>query len=222
MLRKRFSKLKEYTREKLLKIAFTLSLFTIGYNLLEGSISTILGFTDDTLALFGFGLDSFVEVISGIGIAHMVWRIQHNPVEENDYFERQALRITGIAFYILTVGLVIGATINIFSSVKPETTVAGIVIASISILIMYVLYWYKLQVGKALDSPPIISDANCTKTCFYLSFVVLISSVLYEFFKIPYVDAIGSLGVAWFAFREGKEAFEKVKKNKIVCSDDCC
>src|SRR5690606_28532945 len=108
-------KLKEYTREKLLKIAFTLSLFTIGYNLLEGSISTILGFTDDTLALFGFGLDSFVEVISGIGIAHMVWRIQHNPVEENDYFERQALRITGIAFYILTVGLVIGATINIFS-----------------------------------------------------------------------------------------------------------
>lgn len=104
----------------------------------------------------------------------------------------------------------------------PTTTLPGIVIAGLSILTMYILYYYKLKVGKALNSAPIISDAKCTKTCFYLSFILLGASLLYELFKIPYVDAIGSLGIAWYAYKEGKEAFEKVKENKLSCSDDCC
>ena len=65
----------------------------------------------------------------------------------------------------------------------------------------------KLKVGKELDSAAIISDAKCTMTCFYLSFILLAASLIYEFFKIPFVDAIGGLGIAFFAFREGREAF---------------
>ena len=87
---------------------------------------------------------------------------------------------------------------------------------------MYILYKAKLDVGHKLNSEPIISDANCTRTCFYLSFILLGSSTLYELFKIPYVDAIGSLGIAWYAFKEGKEAFEKARTKKLSCSDHCC
>lgn len=208
--------------ERLLKKAFVLSLITIFYNLLEGGISTFYGSEDETLALFGFGVDSFVEVISGLGIAHMVWRMRKSPVDKRDRFEAVALKITGTAFYLLAAGLIVGAGINIYLGAEPETTRIGIIIATVSILTMYFLYREKLSVGEKLQSAPIISDAHCTKTCFYLSFILLGSSLVYELFGIPYVDAIGSIGIAWYAFKEGREAFEKSRTGNISCSDDCC
>ena len=48
---------------RLYKIAFGLALFTITYNIVEGLISTYLGYEDESLALFGFGSDSFIEAV---------------------------------------------------------------------------------------------------------------------------------------------------------------
>jgi divalent metal cation (Fe/Co/Zn/Cd) transporter len=208
---------------KLIRTAIILSFITIFYNIAEGVISVYFGAGDDTLALLGFGVDSFVEVISGIGIAHLVFRMKYAKVQTRDSFERTALRVTGTAFYILTVGLVIGSTLNIINNVKPETTIPGIIIATISIATMYWLMTTKLKVGKALNSDAIIADANCTKTCFYLSFILLASSGLYELFSIAYFDVLGSLGIAYFAFKEGREAFEKAKSSNLMCNcDDHC
>jgi divalent metal cation (Fe/Co/Zn/Cd) transporter len=203
-------------------IALILALITIIYNLAEGILSTAFGASDETLALFGFGVDSFVEVLSGAGIAHMIMRMKKHPVDKRDQFETTALKITGTAFYLLVLGLTTGAVLSILYAAKPVTTVAGIVISVISILTMYVLYRKKLKIGQELNSAPLISDANCTKTCFYLSFILLGSSLLYEVFSVPYVDALGSLGIAWFAFREGKEAFQKAKTKELGCADHCC
>lgn len=203
---------------KLLRTAFILSLITIFYNIAEGVISVYFGAGDDTLALLGFGVDSFVEVISGIGIAHLILRMKYAKVQTRDSFEKTALRVTGTAFYLLTAGLIAGSVLNIINNVKPETTVPGIIIASISIATMYWLMTSKLKVGKELNSDAIIADANCTKTCFYLSFILLASSGLYELFNIAYFDILGSLGIAYFAFKEGREAFEKVKSGNLLCS----
>ena len=208
---------------KLIRTAIVLSLITIFYNIAEGVISVYFGAGDETLALLGFGVDSFVEVISGIGIAHMIFRMKYAKVQTRDSFERTALRVTGTAFYILTVGLIIGSVLNIINNVKPETTIPGIIIATISIATMYWLMTSKLKVGKALNSDAIIADAHCTKTCFYLSFILLASSGLYELFSIAYFDVLGSLGIAYFAFKEGKEAFEKAKSGNLMCNcDDHC
>jgi len=198
---------------KLLNIAVILSIITIIYNIIEGSVSVFFGWQDETLALFGFGVDSFVEVISGTGIMHMIWRMRRTEVSTKDKFERQALRTTGVSFYILSIGLVAGSSINIIQDVKPETTFVGIVVSIISILTMYILMFYKLKIGNKLKSDAIIADAKCTKTCFYLSIILLTSSLLYELFSVNYIDIAGSLGIAFFSFREGKEAFEKVKTN---------
>jgi divalent metal cation (Fe/Co/Zn/Cd) transporter len=202
---------------KWLAVAVWLSIITIAYNVLEGLISVYFGNTDDTLVLLGFGIDSFVEVLSGIGILHMVVRMKHHEIQDHDRFERLALRITGWAFMLLAVGLVAGSILNIVNRSAPETTLAGIVIASVSILTMYFLMRYKLRTGQALDSEAIIADAHCTRTCLYLSFILLISSLLYEFFKISYIDVAGSLGIAWYAFSEGRESLEKAKKNQLSC-----
>jgi len=204
--------------KNLIRIAFALSLITIFYNIAEGIISVYFGVSDDALALLGFGVDSFVEVISGIGIAHMILRMKYSKVETRDTFEKTALRVTGTAFYLLAFGLIIGSVLNIINDVKPESTLPGIIIAGISILTMYWLMTSKLKVGKALNSDAIIADANCTKTCFYLSFVLLAASGLYELFNIAYFDILGSLGIAYFAFKEGREAFEKAKSGNLLCS----
>ena len=204
--------------DKLLRTAFILSLITIFYNIMEGVVSIYFGSEDETLALFGFGVDSFVEVISGVGIAHMIIRMKYSKVVTRDKFEKTALKITGFSFFLLAVGLVAGSVINIVQDSHPQTTVAGIVIAVVSILTMYWLMTSKLKVGKALNSDAIIADANCTKTCFYLSFILLGSSALYEIFSIGYFDILGSLGIAYFAFREGREAFEKVRTNNLACN----
>ena len=208
--------------EKWLKIAFILSIITIVYNIFEGLFSVYFGASDDTLALLGFGVDSFVEVISGIGIAHMIIRMRSSEVDSHDRFERQALRVTGGSFYLLTAGLLLGVVLNIIYKITPTTTVAGIIISAISIATMYFLMAAKLKAGRILSSEAIISDANCTKTCLYLSIILLASSALYEILQIPYIDLAGSLGIAWFAFSEGREAFEKVKANKLSCSCEDC
>src|SRR5215208_8318715 len=85
--------------------ALWLALFTIFYNLVEGLISVFFGLSDETLTLFGFGVDSFIEVMSGIGILAMVSRIRQHPEAPRSQFERTALRVTGTSFYLLVVGL---------------------------------------------------------------------------------------------------------------------
>jgi len=208
-------------RQKLLKRALILSVITIFYNITEGVVSVFFGASDDALALLGFGVDSFVEVISGIGILHMVIRMGNTDTDTPDSFERQALKVTGTSFYLLATGLIIGSVINVAMGIKPETTIAGIIISSVSIVTMYFLMKAKLRVGSKLKSDAIIADANCTKTCFYLSFILLGSSLLYQFFGIGWFDTIGSLGIAWFAFTEGREAFEKSKAEKVGCTCGC-
>jgi len=207
---------------KWLQTALWLSIITIVYNIIEGLVSVYFGSTDDTLVLLGFGIDSFVEVISGIGILHMVLRMQRSEVKDHDKFERLALRITGYSFILLAVGLVAGSILKVINNSKPETTLAGIIIAAVSILTMYFLMQYKLKTGKALNSEAIIADAHCTKTCLYLSFILLISSILYEFLKINYIDIAGTLGIAWYALSEGRESLEKAKNNQLSCSCENC
>ena len=208
------------SEEKLYQRAYLLSLFTIFYNLIEGVVSMLLGYEDETLTLFGFGVDSFIEVMSGIGIAMMIRRIRQNPASSKSEFEIKALKITGSAFYLLSVGLLAGIVVNLVNQQKPETTFWGIVISLISIAVMIWLMNAKKSTGNKLNSDPIIADANCTKVCVYMSVVLLISSLIYQLTGFAYADAIGAAGLIWFSISEGKEAFEKAKGKSCSC-DHC-
>lgn len=207
--------------QQLYKFAFWLAVFTIIYNIAEGIISTYFGYEDESLALFGFGVDSFIEVISGLGIAHMIIRIQRKPESNRDDFEGKALRITGFSFYVLVLGLITTSIYNIWTGHKPETTFWGIIISVISILVMWLLIIGKTKTGKQLNSEAILSDAKCTRVCVYMSIILLISSGIYELTNFAYIDSFGTLGLSYFAFTEGKECFEKAKNNKnCSCEHD--
>lgn len=203
--------------KKYYSLAYGLAIFTIVYNILEGLVSMYFGYEDESLALFGFGADSFIEVISGLGIVHMIVRIRRNPASNRDRFEKTALRITGVAFYLLTAGLVISSIYNIWTGHTPQTTFWGLVISIVSIVMMWALVWGKRKAGNELNSEPVLADANCTLVCLYMSVVLLLSSGIYELTGIGFVDSLGGLGLAWFSFSEGRECFEKVNSEKY-CS----
>jgi divalent metal cation (Fe/Co/Zn/Cd) transporter len=203
---------------RLYTFATALALITIGYNIVEGAVSVFFGLVDGSTVLFGFGVDSFVEVVSGIGIWHMVWRIRNNSEENLDHFEQTALKITGIGFYVLVVGLSITAAADLYWGHKPDTTFWGIVVSVISITIMWLLTHYKVKVGKQINSEAILSDAACTRACLQLSIVLLIASVGYEITHIGGIDSVGTFVIAGLCYREGKEALEKAKIKSLACT----
>lgn len=200
--------------------ALWLAFFTIFYNLAEGIISIFFGISDEALTLFGFGVDSFIEVLSGIGILAMVLRIRQNPGRPRSQFERTALRVTGSSFYLLAVGLAVTAIYNLFTAHKPETTLPGLIISAISIAVMWALVMGKRKAGRALDSSPILADANCTMVCIYMSLVLLASSLVYQFTGFGFIDSIGAMGLIYFSYNEGKESFEKAAGMEDCCDDE--
>ena len=198
-----------------------LAVFTIVYNILEGVVSVWMGASDETLALFGFGVDSFIEVISAVGVWHMLRRIRSNGGETRDEFEQLGLRITGVSFYLLTAGLVATAALNIYQHHRPETTLSGVIIALASISFMWYLIRQKTKVGKALNSPAILADAACSRACLYFSLALLLSSIGYELTGLGSLDAAGAILIAWLCYREGREAFAKAKGMACSCGCSC-
>ncbi len=203
---------------RLYQWASVLAIVTIFYNIAEGMVSVFFGLEDESMSLFGFGLDSFVEVVSGIGIWHMVRRIRQNGGERPDQFEQRALRITGGAFFVLTAGLVLTSIIDLYRGHRPESTFWGIVISLVSIFSMWLLIRAKVSVGTKLNSSAILADAACTRACLQLSVVLLVASVGYRLTHIGGLDSVGALVIGGLCFREGKEAFEKGKAGSFACT----
>jgi divalent metal cation (Fe/Co/Zn/Cd) transporter len=159
-------------RDTLIAKANHLAILTIGYNFVEGIVSMVIGGGDETLGLFGFGVDSFIEVISAVGIWHMIRRIRNNQGETLDSFEQRSLRITGGAFYALTIGLILMAVLNLVRQHRPETTLWEIVVSLVSMSFMWLLIHHKTRVGAALNSrrfwPMQLAQRpvyNCTLFC---------------------------------------------------------
>jgi divalent metal cation (Fe/Co/Zn/Cd) transporter len=202
--------------------ALWLAVFTILYNIAEGLVSIFFGISDEALTLLGFGVDSFIEVLSGIGILAMVIRIRQNPDTSRSRFEISALRVTGTAFYLLAAGLGATAVYNLFTAHKPETSLPGSIISAVSIAMMWLLVAGKRKVGRALNSVPILADANCTLVCIYMSLVLLTASLIYELTGFGFVDSIGALGLIYFSVKEGRESFEKANGIKCECEDEDC
>jgi divalent metal cation (Fe/Co/Zn/Cd) transporter len=213
--------MKSEERDRLLAQANLLALFTIGFNLVEGMVSVWLGAADETLVLFGFGVDSFIEVMSAVGVWHMIRRIRNNGGETRDAFEQGALKITGLAFYLLTAGLVLTAILSLARQHRPETTLWGIIVSLVSMSIMWLLIHHKTKVGLTLDSPAILADAACSRTCVYLSIVLLLASLGFQLTGMGSLDAIGALLIALLAGKEGRESFAKAKGLSCSCEGKC-
>ena len=149
--------------------ALFLSYFTVGYNFLEGIVSIFAGLLAGSIALVGFGLDSFIESLSG-GV--MIWRFsQHGRVseEEEAKIEAKATKLVAFAFFFLGAYVLYESAKKLYFQEIPDPSVLGIIIAFISIIVMPILFYLKYKTGKAIGSRSLVGDSKQTLACVFLS-----------------------------------------------------
>ena len=192
------------------KKALLLSYFTVFYNIIEGIVSIIAGImAGGSIALIGFGLDSFIESLSG-GI--MIWRFsKHGKISEEDEekAEKTATKLVGITFLILGAYVLYESIKKIWLREIPEPSLFGIIIAIVSMIVMPFLFYAKYKTGQALNSKSLIADSKETLACTFLSLALLIGLGLNYLFKFWIADPIVGLIVVIFLVREGFETLEE-------------
>ncbi len=150
------------TNSSLLKRALLLSYLTVGYNILEGFISMLAGYLAGSIALVGFGLDSFVEFLFG-GI--MIWRFrQHADLtpEEEERREKLAIKLVGYTFFVLAAYILYESLKKLIFQEAPAPSLLGIIIALVSLILMPLLFFLKYRTGADQGSASHRADAKQT------------------------------------------------------------
>ena len=194
--------------QNLSKKALLLSYITVGYNILEGIASIIAGALAGSVALLGFGLDSFVESLSG-GV--MVWRFRNQDKlseKEVENIERKATKFIGYTFFLLAAYILYESINKLVSQKAPDPSLFGIVIAFVSIIAMPILFYQKYKMGKALGSSSLIADSKETLACLFLSFSLLVGLGANYLFGLWQADPIVGLIIVIFLLWEGYETLK--------------
>jgi divalent metal cation (Fe/Co/Zn/Cd) transporter len=185
---------------------------TIAYNVLEGVASVVFGWSDESVALFGFGIDSWIEVASALVV---LWRFRGEagrgselPLEK----ERRATLLIAGLFVLLAVGTAAAAIVSLTERSRPASTLPGLVVSGVSLLVMGWLWRAKLRLARLLDSSTVEKDAHCSRACLRLSAILFVGSlfglVVPRFFGI---DAVAALLLAILIGQEGLEGWKAAR-----------
>lgn len=194
------------------KKALSLSYFTVGYNISEGVVSITAGLLAGSIALVGFGLDSFVESISG---SVMIWRLRkHGKIseEEEEKVERKAVRLIAYTFFILGAYVLYESIEKLYVHDIPDPSLLGIIIALISIIVMPMLFYLKYQTGKSMGSRSLIADSKETLACVFLSGTLFIGLGLNYLYGVWQADPIVGLVIVIYL---GKEGYSTLKEGEV-------
>lgn len=201
------------------KRVLVLAWFTVAYNLVEGVVAMGFGVADESVALFGFGADSFIEVFSAVVV---LWRFRGELGARRDKDrERKATLSIGVLFLVLALATAVGSTLQLVSGGHPNTTLPGIIISLVSLSFMLWLWRAKLAAARALGSRTVAADAACSLACIKLSCVLLAGSLVFLAFPaLWWADAAAALVLAFLVAREGKEIVDAARKGDVDAG--CC
>ena len=197
-------------RRRLLRRGVWLAWATVGWNAIEGVIAISAGAVASSVALIGFGVDSFVETASGAVVgwrlrAELTGRADHGRAEE---MEHRAGKIAGALLLGLSAYIIIDAGRRLlgYGAEAQESTV-GIVLTAVSLAIMPFLGWAKLRTARALGSGALRADAYETITCSWLSLTTLVGLILNATLGWWWADPLAALAIVPLAVREGLEGW---------------
>ncbi len=174
---------------------------SVAYNVVEAVIAIAAGVVAGSIALVGFGLDSIVEVSSGLII---LWQFRH-PLPESR--ERIALRLMAFSFFGLAAYVAFESIRSLTSGHQAESSTVGIALAAASLMIMPFLSWAQRRTGRALGSNAVVADSTQTLLCTYMSGVLLVGLVLNATLGWWWADPSAGLVIAAVAIKEGREAW---------------
>lgn len=180
-----------------------LEYFTIAWNVLEGSVAIAAGLVAGSISLLGFGIDSFIEVISG---ATLLWRMSVDAeAKRRETNERIALRLVGLCFLGLAAYVAYEAIGDLNQRNASKHSIVGIILACFSLVIMPLLSRAKRRVGGALASAAMEADAKQAEFCAYLSAILLGGLILNAMFGLWWADPVAALVMVPFIANEGVE-----------------
>ena len=189
-----------------------LEYLTLAYNSLEGLIAIVAGLMAGSIALVGFGVDSVIEMVSGVSL---VWRLRSDSdVAGRARTEAISLRIVGISFVALAVYVAIDASGALLYREEPEESVAGIVLASSSLVVMPLLARAKRRVAARIGSAALSADAKQTELCTFLSAILLGGLLLNALLGWWWADPVAALAMVPIIANEGTNAL----RGKTCCS----
>lgn len=174
---------------------------SVAYNVVEAVIAIAAGLVAGSVALVGFGLDSVVEVSSGLII---LWQFRHVLPESR---ERLALRGMAVSFFALAAYVAVESVRALWAGAEPEASGVGIALATASLVFMPVLSWAQRRTGRALGSSAVVADGTQTLLCTYMSAAVLGGLVLNATLGWSWADPVAGLVIAAIAVKEGREAW---------------
>ena len=190
-------------RTALVRRGQRLSRISLGYNGFEGVASIVAGALAGSVSLVGFGVDSMIELTSS---AASLWRLgSDKDAETREHAERITLRIVGSCFIALAIYIAIDAVHALWMREAPERSVAGIVIAALSVVIMPLLARRKRAVAVALGSRALVADAAQADLCMYLSAIVLGGLMLNALLGWWWADPLAALAMVPIIAKEGVE-----------------
>jgi divalent metal cation (Fe/Co/Zn/Cd) transporter len=203
------------TRPEAARRAVTLERVTIGYNVVEGLIAVTFGIIAGSIALTGFGFDSWIEVTAAAVVLRRL-RAEVAGGEPDDEKERWALRVVAVTFFVLAVYVTIEGIRDLVVGEEPSASVVGMVLTALSAVVMPTLARLKRSAGETMSSRLVLADAAETKLCAWLSVSTLAGLVGFAAFRLSWIDPLAGFVIAYFAVREGREAWE----GELVCDDD--
>jgi cation diffusion facilitator family transporter len=195
-------------RTALLRRGLLLEYLTVGWNIVEGLVAIGAGIASGSVALIAFGVDSFVETISGVVLIWRLDREARGDLDEHEVerVEQRAERLVGMAFLILAAYVTFESLRTLVEGEAPDASPVGIVLTAVSIGVMLWLARAKRRVGEALGSRALIADSKQTRACWYLSAVALAGLALNALFGWWWADPVAALAIAVLLVREGIEA----------------
>jgi divalent metal cation (Fe/Co/Zn/Cd) transporter len=173
----------------------------------EGVVAVIAGLAAGAVSLIGFGLDSGIEVLSAIVVVVRL-SAEVRGGEPDERKEKLALRFVAATFFLLAAYLVIEGIRDLIVGERPETSVVGIVLTALSIVIMPTLAAVKRRVGLRMGSALVVADAAETRLCAVLSVTTFIALLAYLLLGWTWLDPVAGFVIAVFAVLEGREAWE--------------
>jgi len=201
-------------RSRMLRRALRLEYFTVAWNLIEGSVAVAAALAAGSVALLGFGIDSFVESTSG---SILIWRLLAERTQTDaaatEAIERRAQKLVALSLFGLAAYILFDALKTLALQERPEPSAVGVALTSLSIGVMWWLARAKRRTAIALGSRAMEADAFQTTACWWLSLIVLAGIGVNALTGWWWADPVAALAMCVFLAREGRGAWS---------GDDCC
>lgn len=202
-------------REAAVARARRLNRFSLGWNVAECVVAVMAGIAAGSVSLIGFGIDSAIEVSAAVILAWRLHRERRGGCMAE--YDRTATRLIAVAFVALAGYVWIQGVTDLVQRARPESSVPGLVLAVVSVIVMPWLARQKRALAPALGSQAVSADAQQTSLCALLSAVLIVGLGLNSLFGWWWADPVAALAIGALALEAGRRVWRADSLDDTCC-----